>query len=131
MNIECCCLSSALKEPLNAAGTSRKCGNVNRHSGKCDSKRQVNAFWKTSPVFEYHKKRQILEEGLSNLQVRESALFKKEDVSSLQRQTEALLKEPGKIRGQSGQILVNSEKNLSRLNSSPSIIFDNRGFVSD
>ena len=79
-------------------GKSRKCGKVNRHSGKCDSKRQVNAFWKKSPVFEYHKKRQILEEGLSNLQVRERALFKKEeDVSSLQRQTEALLKESGKI----------------------------------
>ena len=41
--------------------------------------------------------RQILEESFTALQVKEEALSKKEeDVSALQRQTEALLKDAGK-----------------------------------
>jgi len=75
-------------------GRSRKCSKQKGHGGKCDSKRQINTFWKTSPVYNTHKQRQSLQEDFDKLQVKEDALSQKEqDVLALQRQTEELVKE--------------------------------------
>ena len=89
-----------------SCGKSRKCSKKKGHQGKCDPRdREVNAFWKRSPLYAIYKERQrlvtkprqILEESFTALQVKEEALSKKEeDVSALQRQTEALLKDAGK-----------------------------------
>ena len=80
-------------------GRSRKCSKQKGHGGKCDSKRQINTFWKTSPVYNTHKQRQSLQEDFDKLQVKEDALSQKEqDVLALQRQTEELVKESGKHR---------------------------------
>ena len=66
------------------------------HVGKCDSKRQVNRFWETSPIFNIHKERQTLQDNFRHLQVQEDALSKKEqDILALQRETDALVEESG------------------------------------
>ena len=75
---------------------SRKCSKEEGHSGKCDSKLQINPFWKTSPVYNIHKQRQSLQEGFDRLQVKEDDLCKKEeDVLALQSNTEELMKRSG------------------------------------
>ena len=65
--------------------------------GKCDSRREINAFWKKLSVYELHKQRQVLEDSFSDLQGKEALLKKKKDVSALQKKTEALLKESADI----------------------------------
>lgn len=75
---------------------SRKCSKEEGHSGKCDSKLQINPFWKTSPVYNIHKQRQSLQEGFDRQQVKEDDLSKKEqDVLALQSKTEEFLKRSG------------------------------------
>ena len=75
---------------------SRKCSKEKGHEGKCDSKRQVNRLWETSPIFNIHKQRLTLQDNFRQLQVQEDALFKKEqDILALQRETDALVEESG------------------------------------
>ena len=83
-------------------GRSTKCSKQKGHAtqiDKCDSKRQINTFWKTTPVYSINKQRQSLQEDFDKLQAKEDALSQKEqDVLALQRQTEELVKESGKLR---------------------------------
>ena len=77
-------------------GKSRKCSKGKGHVGKCDSKRQVNRYWETSPIFNIHKERQTLQDNFRHLQVQEDALSKKEqDILALQRETDSLVEESG------------------------------------
>ena len=78
-----------------SCGNSWKYSKKKGHKGKCDSRgHEINAFWKGSPLYATYKQRQrlvteprqILEESVSVLQVKEALSKKEEDVSVLQSQ---------------------------------------------
>ena len=80
-------------------GKRRKCSKEKGHVGKCNSKRDINTFWQTSPVYGLNKKRQSLQESFCELKVKEEALTKTEqNVLALQRETEAQVKESGNLK---------------------------------
>ena len=66
--------------------------------GKCNSKRDINTFWQTLPVYGLNKNRQSIQESFCKLKVKEEALTKTEqDVLALRREREAHVKESGNL----------------------------------